>query len=86
MDDSDAVSIGYRESHGGFGTFEPLGPIDPERRQFLWYFLYLCCDIPNLWFLSKGLFILFRYFRISPKCHGKASHDHKMLIGSEQNG
>ena len=27
IDDIYAVSIGYRKSYGGFGTFEPLGPI-----------------------------------------------------------
>ena len=26
IDDIYAVSIGYRKSYGGFGTFEPLGP------------------------------------------------------------
>ena len=34
IDDIYAVSIGYRKSYGGFGTFEPLGPIklrEPEK-------------------------------------------------------
>ena len=35
IDEISAVSIGYRKSYGGFGTFEPLGP-------------FLCVAIPDM--------------------------------------
>ena len=34
IDDIYAVSIGYRKSYGGFGTFEPLGPGIPKMNTY----------------------------------------------------